>query len=89
MDPAATPSTAKAGQGGDCPACTAQAVTASAGAVTAAARAISVQRPAVSLSMAGDQRQPNPGRAPSGGVSDIDHAAEEREPGLHRRPELP
>src|ERR1700678_4132616 len=63
MAAAAMPSTAKTGQGGGCPPCAAQTVTASAGTATAAASAVSARRAAVRLGMAGDQRQPDPGRA--------------------------
>src|SRR5580704_4298243 len=89
MAAAAMPSTARTGQGWGSPASPVQTVTASAGAATAAARAESARRAAVSLGMAGDQRQSDPGRAPSGGVIDVDRPAEDREPGLHRRPKLP
>src|ERR1700722_3643487 len=89
MAAAATPSMATTGQGGGCPACTLHPVAASAGAATTAARTMSDQRAAASLGMAGDQRQPDPGRAPAGEVVDVDRAAEQREPRLHRRPELP
>ena len=88
MAAAATPSMATIGQGCGCPASTVHTITASAGAATATARAVSARPAAVSLGMAGDQRQPDSGHEPSGRVIDVDRPAVEREPGLHRRPEL-
>src|SRR5580692_7762781 len=85
---AATPSTATIGQGCGRPATPVQAIAASAGTATAAASAASTRRAAVSLDMAGDQRQSHPGRAPSGRVIDVERPAEQREPGLHRQTKL-
>src|SRR5580704_16713796 len=85
---AATPSTATIGQGCGRPATPVQVIAASAGTATAAASAASARRAAVSLDMAGDQRQPDPGRALSGRVIDVERPAEQREPGLHRRTKL-